>query len=145
MRLQSCFHLCKSDWKLLPVGFLVSQSTYSQLFWTCLTCSSHGLCQLLIPYVCVCVCLCVRACVWCISGSLAAGRWTAWPWRDRRTMDFPCRWTQSSYKPLGNWAGGPAWAPSLTTLSGNTGPISCSLPPWEVNTADRRGHLDDVI
>lgn len=68
-----------------------------------------------------------------VSGSLAAGRWTAWPWRDRRTMAFPCRWTQSSYKPLGNWAGGPVWAPSLTTLSGNTGLISCSLPHWEVN------------
>lgn len=52
-------------------------------------------------------------------------------------MAFPCRWTQSSYKPLGNWAGGPVSAPSLTTLSGNTGPISCSLPHWEVNNVDR--------
>lgn len=79
------------------------------------------------PLLTVSMCLCE------IAGSLADGRWTAWPWRDKRTMAFPCLWTPSSSRPLGSWAGGPVLAPSQTTLSGNTGPTSCSLLHWEVN------------
>lgn len=78
-------------------------------------------------------------CLCDIAGSLAAGRWTAWPWRDKRTMAFPCRWTPSSSRPLGSWAGGPVSAPSLTTLSENTEPTSCFLPHWEVNKVDWQG------
>lgn len=73
-----------------------------------------------------CVCLCD------ISGSLAAGRWTAWPWRGRRTMAFLCLWTQTSCRPFVSWAGGPVSAPSLTTSFGNTEPTSCSQRHWEV-------------
>lgn len=68
-----------------------------------------------------------------IAGSSAAGRWTAWPWRGRKTMAFPCHWTQSSSRPLGSWAGGPVSAPSLTTLLGNMEPTSCFLQHSEVN------------
>lgn len=82
-----------------------------------------------------CVCLCD------IAGSLAAGRWTAWPWRDKRTMAFRCRWTPSSSRLLGSWAGGPVSPPSLTTLSGNTEPTSCSLLHLEVNKVDRMWSL----
>lgn len=87
------------------------------------------------PCVVSCVCLCwACARVAYIAGSSAAGRWTAWPWRDKRTMASPCRWTPSSCRPLGSWAGGPVSAPSLTTSSGNTEHTSCSRLHWEVNT-----------
>lgn len=127
LRTRISFRFSENDWRLLPVRFLFGLFTYLQLFSTCLTA------WVMPGFDSLWACICVA----CVSGSLAAGRWTAWPWRDRRTMAFPCRWTQSSYKPLGNWAGGPVSAPSLTTLSGNTGPISCSLPHWEVNNLDR--------
>lgn len=68
-----------------------------------------------------------------IAGSLAAGRWTAWPLRDRRTMALLCHWIPSFSRLLGSWEGGRVSVPSLTTLSGNTAPTSSSRQHWEVN------------
>lgn len=87
-----------------------------------------------------CVCVCVKY----IAGSLAAGRWTAWPWRDKRTMAFLCRWTLSSCRPLGSWAGGPVSAPSLTTSSENMERTSCSRLHWEVNKVTRLWFYDII-
>lgn len=92
-------------------------------------------------FMCCVVCPLLSVCLCDIAGSLAAGRWTVWPWRDKRTMAFPCRWTPSSSRPLGSWAGGPASTPSLITSSGNTEPTSCSLLHWEVNKLDRMWYL----
>lgn len=102
--------------------------------------SIHGLRVLSLP---------LRVClfVWhCVAGSSAAGRWTAWPWRDKRTMAFRCHWTLSSCRPLGSWAGGQVSVPSLTTLSENTELISCSLLHLEVNKVNRpQGAISDFF